>query len=193
MTWFASTERSVPITRTSQFEDRTDTFGHLDEVTNRLAGGLTAAGVSVGDRVALLAKNNPACFELMFAAAKCNAVFVPINWRLTATEVATIVRDSQAKVLVVESEFASCLSEISSQESHVSTIVVLGGSNQHPSYDEWVQQFEPIDTGVQAHPEDVCIQLYTSGTTGTPKGEQLTNESLLGQMGSTAALWGNDT
>jgi long-chain acyl-CoA synthetase len=176
-----------------QFEDRTDTFGYLDEVTNRLAGGLTSAGVTVGDRVALLAKNNPACFELMFAAAKCNAVFVPINWRLTASEVATIVRDSQAKVLVVESEFVPCLSDISSQESHVGTIVVLGRSNEYPSYEEWVQEFEPIDTGLQAQPEDVCLQLYTSGTTGTPKGAQLTNESLLGHMASSATLWGYDS
>src|SRR5882762_1067466 len=92
------------------FEGTTYTYGDLDERTNRVAAALGAAGVGRGDRVAMLDKNTPLCLELMFAAAKCGAVYVPVNWRLAPNEVAAILADAEPRVFVSGAEFADDLS-----------------------------------------------------------------------------------
>src|SRR5262245_17551070 len=97
--------RERPDAPAIEFEGRTITFGELDERSSRLANALAAARVGPADRVAFLDKNGPEYFETTFALGKLNAVNVALNWRLAPPELAGIINDARAKVLIVGREF----------------------------------------------------------------------------------------
>jgi long-chain acyl-CoA synthetase len=152
---------------------RTTTWGELDERSSRVAAGLIAEGVDAEDRVARIDKNSIEYYEILFGAAKLNAVTVDVNWRLAPPEMAQIVNDAGAKVLFVGPEFVGHLEKIRDDLHTVTKIVICGDD-----YEGWLAAHNPVDPGVDAAPDDVCLQLYTSGTTGLPKGVMLTNRNL---------------
>ncbi|KOX20541.1 AMP-dependent synthetase [Saccharothrix sp. NRRL B-16348] len=145
------------------------TYAELAVRVTRLAHRLRAAGVGPGDRVAYLGPNHPSFVETMFAAHVLGAIFVPVNFRLTAPEVRYVLADSEPSVLVHGPGFADVV------RSAFSGAVVAVDSR----YEEWLAagSDEPIDEAVAA--EDVALILYTSGTTGRPKGAMLTHANLI--------------
>ena len=155
--------------------DRGITYGELDERTSRVANALLAEGIDPQDRVAFLDKNGPEYFDVLIGGAKVNAVDVAVNWRLAAPEVAYIVNDAQAKVLIVGEEFVPVLDAIEGDLTTVKKIVIVGSHPRHESFDDWTARHDATDPGLQAGPDDVALQLYSSGTTGLPKGVMLTN------------------
>lgn len=159
------------------FEGRTVTFGELDERSSRLAVALGSAGVRPGDRVAFLDKNTPQFFELAFALAKLGAVMVAVNWRLTPTEIAQIVDDARASAMVVGPDFVATVERIEPSLGTVSTFVAVDGHARWRDYEALLAAHEPADPMVPSRPDDVVLQLYTSGTTGLPKGVMLTNDN----------------
>jgi long-chain acyl-CoA synthetase len=163
------------------FEGASWTYAQLDERSSRIATALAADGVGPGDRVAMLERNTPLCLEVMFAAAKCGAVYVPINWRLAPAEVAAVIDDAQPAVFVVGAEL-------------VPSLAGLDGTRllSTDDFDAWAARHEAVDPGAESAPGDVALQLYTSGTTGAPKGVLLSNENLLGRLEESAVLWGYD-
>ena len=106
--------------------ERTITFGELDDRSSRVAQALQAAGVGAGDRVAILDKNSLEYFDLVFGAAKLNAVLVAVNWRLAPPEAAFIVDDAQAKVLVVGEDLVPLLEGFEEELQHDPRILVIG-------------------------------------------------------------------
>jgi long-chain acyl-CoA synthetase len=149
-----------------------------DARTNRLAQALRQAGVGAGDRVAFLDKNGTAFFDVLFASAKLNAVPVPVNWRLAPPEVSHIVNDAGAKVLIASQEFAPVVEAIVPDLSTVGTIVSADAAHgRSAALDEWIAEYPATDPGVEPEGGDVALQLYTSGTTGLPKGAMLTNDN----------------
>ena len=146
------------------------TWGEMYERAQRVANGLKAAGVGPHDRVVFLEKNSIEHFELAFGAALLNAVSVDVNWRLAAPEVEYIVNDAEAKVLVVGQEFVSIMEAIADKLTTVTTILVIGGHPKYADWNEWLLSQKIGDPGAQQSLEDVSFQLYSSGTTGTPKG-----------------------
>jgi long-chain acyl-CoA synthetase len=157
-------------------------WGALDERSNRVANALAGLGIGSNDRVAFLGKNAPEYFEVLFGAAKVGAVTVAVNWRLSASEIAFIVDDAQARVMVVGAEFAATARQLEGELTTVKTVLVYGHDDpsdpRAASYQEWLAGATPDDPGHSAQPEDVAVQLYTSGTTGLPKGAMLTNANM---------------
>jgi long-chain acyl-CoA synthetase len=174
------------------FEGRTVTYRELDERSNRLAQALLALGVEPGDRVGFLDKNTPQFFELAFALTKLGAVLVAANWRLAAGEIAQIVDDARVEVLFVGPEFATTVEKIEGALATVTTVVALGAHDRWLDYEELVSAQEPVDPAHSSSPEDVVAQLYTSGTTGLPKGVMITNESFFAGLDDMASSWGLD-
>ena len=169
--------------------DRTQTWGQLYERSCKVANALKAAGVGSQDRVAFLDKNGIDHFEVFYACGLLNAVSVDINWRLAAPEVAYIVNDSQAKVLIVGPDFVPILDAIADDISGVKTIVVIGGHAKFPSYEDFSNSGATTDPGTGSAPEDVAFQLYSSGTTGRPKGVMLTNNNFFALIPFAAEIW----
>ena len=166
------------------------TWRELDAQSSRLANALLAAGVSAGDRIARIEKNGVDYFELLFAASKINATLVDVNWRLAPPEKQHIVNDAGAKVLFVGTEFVGELDQIEAGLDTVSTIVVIGGGGGgRASLDDFADGQSDADPGVVASPDDIAVQLYTSGTTGMPKGVMLSNHNLFAFIEEVPGNW----
>ena len=159
------------------FEGRDVTYRELDAAASRVANALRAEGIGRGDRVAFLDKNTVELFELMFGAAKIGAVLCPVNWRLAPAEITHVVHDSEARVLVVGSDFFPVL-ERCQGEFTVQCILTVGEHPRHREFAEWRDAHPDRDPGVATSADDVAIQFYTSGTTGLPKGAMLTSANL---------------
>jgi long-chain acyl-CoA synthetase len=171
------------------------TYAELDMRSSRVASALRAEGVGPGRRVAYLDKNSPEQFELFFGAAKLNAVPCPVNYRLAAPEIADIVRDSEATVFAVGEEF---LPTVETLDIGARIVVIEapgsdgaesrdgagsgGGARRWPAFAEWRDAHEAVDPMAPQEPGDVAFQLYSSGTTGRPKGVQLTQGNLASGM-----------
>jgi long-chain acyl-CoA synthetase len=174
------------------YQGRTWTYGVCDEESSRVAQALLEEGVGPQDRIAFLDKNTPEYFTFLFGGAKVNAVCVAVNWRLAPREMGYILNDSEAKVLLIGEEFLGHLGQIEQNLRHVKKIVVIGSSDDHESYPQWVSRYPADDPRIQSAGADVCYQLYTSGTTGLPKGVELTNDNLFGLVPTASAEWRMD-
>ncbi|HUR77556.1 MAG TPA: long-chain-fatty-acid--CoA ligase [Acidimicrobiales bacterium] len=174
------------------FEGRTISYGDLDRRSNQVANALLGEGVGAADRVAILDKNAIEYFELLFGGSKVNAANVAVNWRLAPPEIAGVLQDSQAKVLVVGHGFVDVLDAIAGELAAIKKIVVIGGHEGYESWDEWVDGQATTDTAITPTPDDVGFQLYTSGTTGLPKGVMLSNANLFSMLPTAAPDWGFD-
>ncbi len=164
------------------FEGRTTTFAQFDALTNRVANALIAEGVTRGQRIAYVGKNSDAYFELLFGAAKMGAVMTPIGWRLAPPEVAYIIEDSEAPLVFVGPEVIGQSDTVASHLTFRPTIIAMeaDGADGRPHYEAWRDAASAADPAVAIDPAaDVAVQLYTSGTTGKPKGAMLTHSNLL--------------
>ncbi len=162
------------------FEGRNTTYAQLDAQSNQVARALIAAGVEPGDCIAYLGKNSDHYFELLFGAAKAGAVLTPIGWRLSADEVAYIVDDAQAHLLFVGPECIALAAEAVAKTGARPAIVAMeAGAHEHPIYEAWRNAQSADDPRVEVPPEATALLLYTSGTTGRPKGVMLASANLL--------------
>ena len=176
------------------YNDKWTTFGQLHERTNRVAQALIRLGVGEGCRVALLDKNRPECFEVMFAASKCGAAYVPLNWRLAAPEIEDILKDAQPTILFIGDEFVDRIEGVASAVPELKAIIALDQSGKTPyvTYADWQGMAAAVDPQIPTTAEDMAVLMYTSGTTGKPKGAMLSSRSLIGHMEWTAKVWGYD-
>ena len=173
------------------YEGRETSFAELNRRANRVANGLLAAGLKPQTRVAYLDKNSDRFFEVLFGAAKANCVMTAVNWRLAPPEVAYVVNDALAEVLFVGQEFFPVAERIISDLKTVKRVIALDAPHEGwDSYDAWRDQQEDSQPNVPIASDDVAIQMYTSGTTGHPKGAQLTNGNLLALLPAATREWG---
>jgi acyl-CoA synthetase (AMP-forming)/AMP-acid ligase II len=162
------------------FGDEEISFAALNQGANRVANGLRALGIAPGDRVAFLGKNHPFYFEALLGAARIGAVMTPVNWRLAPPEVAYILGNCEARVAFVGEGFAEVLEKARSDAPMVEHIIGIDAPDHSGTdYRTWRDSHNATPPAHQIKPTDDALQLYTSGTTGKPKGAVMTHGSIL--------------
>ena len=147
---------------------RTWSFAQLDEASSRIAQGLRSLGIGPGDRVACLTKLTADCVALVLGANKIGAVCMPVNWRLAPPEIEYIVNNGNAKLMMADVAFVDSVKGIR-------TFVT-------EDFSSWYNKFEAKDPNHNPSPDDTALQLYSSGTTGLPKGVELSHRNLTVSM-----------
>jgi long-chain acyl-CoA synthetase len=173
-----------------RFVDRTITWAEHYERAKRAASAMIASGVRSQDHVAFLDKNGVEFFELLYGCGLANAINVSVNWRLAAPEILYTLNDAEAKVLVVGPDFFDTIELIEKDLTTVTKIVAIGDHPRWESFDDWLSGAPAEDPHVPTAYLDCAIQLYTSGTTGLPKGVMLSNKNLFTLLDEVAEPWG---
>jgi long-chain acyl-CoA synthetase len=162
------------------------TWAEEYELCCRVAQACRRDGIGTGDRVAFLDRNGLAYFDVLFGGALIGAVNVAVNWRLAPREMEGIIDDAQAPLLLVHPEYLPVVADMAAGLPAVRRIVILGdageaaacGDDRAITFTAWIDGCPPEDPGHVGAPDDICMQLYTSGTTGLPKGVMLSNANL---------------
>ncbi len=188
--WAAAKDGQVAV----KFLDETVTWNQLDVESSRVGAALVAGGIAPQSRIGFLEKNSIEYFEVLFGSSKANVVDVAINWRLAPPEILYTANDAEAQILFVGADFFEAVEAIEDQFTTVKTIVALGDHPRWPSYADWKGAQDPLDPKVPALMSDIAFQLYTSGTTGLPKGVMTANSSLFQLLTNVLGPWGmNET
>ncbi|MGH8457459.1 MAG: AMP-binding protein, partial [Stenotrophobium sp.] len=165
------------------FEGRSTSYGELNRLASRVANGLQLEGVQFGARVAFLDRNSDLFFQVVLGCAKAGTVPVGVNWRLTRREVAFILNDSKAEVLFVGAEFWDVAQAVQSEVPTLRRIVAMsGGHPAWPQFELWRDSFADDAPAATVMTDDIAVQMYTSGTTGHPKGVQLAHRNFFAML-----------
>lgn len=164
------------------FQDQRISYGQLRDRAARLADALVKAGVRRGDRVAILMKNDPVWFDVIFAVAACGAALVPVNFLLKPAEIAFILNDSGAETLIVGADLVANAEQALPEVPGCKRLLVHGagaGTGRFAPYAAFRDAGDAVFPDVEVELGDTSLLQYTSGTTGFPKGAQHTVSSLL--------------
>lgn len=173
-------------------DTRTLTYRQLDERSNQLARALLSLGVNAGDRVALLAFN---CMEYAIVTqgvAKAGATLVPLNFRLVAKELVHVLEDSEPMIVISETVFDATLAQTFTQLARPRVVMLderRDGSSaldESTTLDELLAGHSIAPPPIQVDPASPCVIVYTSGTTGVPKGVMVTHEAYFRMYMATA-------
>jgi len=162
---------------------RRSTYAELNARSNQAAAALLANGIRKGDRVAILLTNRAEFVESYFAAAKIGAIVVPLNWRLVADELQFILKDSGAIGLIYDLVYDATAETLRARDTDVKTWIRVGGTDSEPhfrkSYENLLAAHPCTEPALGASDDDLLFIMYTSGTTGRPKGVMQTHETML--------------
>lgn len=175
--WIERRAHAGPGRTAITFEGTPTTYAQLLDRIDRLAAELTAGGVTEGDRVGYLGVNHPTFLEALFATARIGAVFVPLNFRLTAAELAFIIGDAGVHTLIADTEHAAIIDPVR-EESGLRRTITLSDVADAPAWEplaDLLAARAPLTEARRPGPDDVAVIMYTSGTTGQPKGAMLTH------------------
>ena len=164
------------------FEKRETSYRSFNEHCSQVANGLIEAGLQPGDSIAYLGKNSDYYFEYWFGAAKASLILIPINWRLAAPEIAYILNDCPPKFILCDPEFLDKLDDGADYP-----VLTTRPNNLHRDFASWRDAQSISDPHRDVDYDGAVLQLYTSGTTGNPKGAILSNRSLLALRHDTPA------
>lgn len=162
------------------FNGRTQDFAELHAASSRMANVLESRGIGPGDRVAVLSKNRPEMYELIYACNKIGAILAALNWRLSPREIEEILTDCGHSIVLADQTGAELLARV----GHSGPVLHFGEDLEA----ERAEASED-DPGHEGAPDDTALILYTSGTTGTPKGAMLSNRGM-SYTRDLAEIWG---
>jgi fatty-acyl-CoA synthase len=165
-----------------RFLGRTTTWAELDSRVTALAGALHQRGIGFGDRVLILMLNRTEFMESVLAVNKLGAIAVPVNFRMTPAEIAFLVSDCEARAAITEAVLANVVAAVRDLDPTLATVIVAGGGSD----DAFLDYDEVLAAGADCPVVDIpndspALIMYTSGTTGRPKGAVLTHNNLTGQ------------
>jgi fatty-acyl-CoA synthase len=174
--WIANHAYRTPdkVASVDLFSERSLTYAEMDRRVGRLAQFLSRSlGIERGDRVAILARNSTDIFDLQFACQRLGAIMLPLNWRLAVPELEFIISDASPKVLIFDDFFADSVSALN--EAGVAPLTV----EMHPDgsaseFEYGIGHAKGEVAPVELSHDDIVTILYTSGTTGLPKGAMIT-------------------
>ena len=169
------------------YENKRFTYRQFNQRSNRMAQALLRFGLQKGDRVATLLFNSPDLVEVFMGAAKIGGVFTPVNFRLAAEEVIYLVNHSDARIFVLGEEFFSLAESICSQLPKIERFISVGKAPlaRAIEYETLLRESQDEEPDIPVGEEDECQMLYTSGTTGKPKGAVLTHGNVLWNLVNT--------
>jgi acyl-CoA synthetase (AMP-forming)/AMP-acid ligase II len=174
-------------------ENRKVSFFEFELRSNQLAHKLIEEGLRPQSRVSMIAKDSEFGYQLVFGCAKSGIVLVGINWRLTVQEISYILENSESEILFVGEEFFSIAEQVLPLVPRIRKVVVLKGMHpQWPSFQTWYEGQSESSLNITVASTDPVVQMYTSGTTGHPKGVQLAHYSffrLLQGMKEQGDVW----
>src|SRR5215471_18217922 len=152
------------------------TFKDLDERCNRMANALASLGIGPGDRVALMFSNDYRFIESLLGAMRMGAVPVPLNIRMGDEAIAYVIDDSEAVVLIANTDLADRARHLVPHTPRVHHFIADGGADGDAvNYQQLLQSASASFTPRKTASDEVCLQPYTSGSTGKPKGVLLTH------------------
>lgn len=166
------------------FERHDTSFSEFESHCHKVASALDAAGCTHGSRVAYLGKNTDLFFELLLGAAMAGVVVVPLNWRLASAELADILNDAHAELLFATPDYHGLALHLADGSLQLRCVIEIGqGNDPKRHFTAWRNTAGIFDRAPNpVVREDVFLQLYTSGTTGEPKGVMLSHDSVLGAL-----------
>ncbi len=148
-------------------------YGELNRRTHHVAAALAGQGLRSGDRIAVLARNGVEMLELLFGAARAGVTLVPLNWRLVPRELEEILADSGSALVVADGANEGVARQIAGAAA---LPLLLTGPDG--TYEAWRESASPLHPGAETDDTRPVLQVYTSGTTGRPKGVLLTHQAL---------------
>ncbi len=158
------------------FGDRRITWGELNDRVNRLATALVDLGVKKNDKVTFMFRNCPEFFEVNYAIQKAGGIPVPMNYRFTPREIEFQANHSDAVIFLVEDQWLEAVQGARPNLPNILHFICTGKNcpDDMIPYEDLMSKYPPHDPEVEVNPEDVCVIIYTGGTTGRPKGVMLT-------------------
>ena len=154
------------------------TYKELDDRANQLAHWLQANGVKKGDRIAILSQNCAEFFELEFACAKTGSVELPLNWRLTKPELEYILNDSTPHTLIYDESFSEIAIDLV-KDCNIKCSLQIDKKDASSQYEQAIKDSDSDYEKVDCTQEDLIMIMYTSGTTGHPKGAMINHQMQL--------------
>lgn len=189
--------RQYPDKTALLFEDNAITMAELNDLTNRFANGLIAAGIQAGDRVVFLGTNSDDFLIALLGSAKACATFVPLNWRLAPEELKGVLEDATPSLAFVNGELTDAWAAVDARlpDSIPSQQVIPGAKADNP-FRKWLDEQSEQDPLLSCPLDDIAWILYTSGTTGKPKGVEFMHSAImlmrLCEHYEPAYTWGED-
>jgi acyl-CoA synthetase (AMP-forming)/AMP-acid ligase II len=173
--------RRLPEATAMIYGNRLTQYAALDRHATQIANGLLGLGIRRQERVGYLGKNSDLYLELLFGAARAGAVLVPLNWRLATPEIGAILADAGISALFVGPGFEAVPEALDLPEP-LHCISIDAASSAWPDFVVWRDAQSSGHHVPPGEPEDTVIQMYTAGTTGMPKGVELSNRNVMAVM-----------
>jgi acyl-CoA synthetase (AMP-forming)/AMP-acid ligase II len=180
--------RVAPERNAIMFEGRWRSFGEFQARVNSVGAALKRMRVARGDRVAVLLHNRPEFLESYFAVTGIGAIFVPLNWRLHASEHAALLVDAEPKLLIAARGYQPSFERLWQEVPSLNRIVVVDDAGGADSYEAWIGSGGAMPDAIGLDLDTDAAILYTSGTTSRPKGVVLTHGNYLADFANVASV-----
>ena len=180
--------RETPEAEFTVTGDQRISYGEANEQINSVAQAIVGSGIGKGTRIAILSNNSVEYMYLYYGASKAGVVPVTLNYRLVPSEWTYIVNDAGAEMILVSRHYQDQIDDIRDELESVKQLVVVGGKSKPgwTDFGDWIADQPTSPPEIAISSEDDAVQMYTSGTTGLPKGVVLTHDNLTANLAQSA-------